>query len=134
MTKYKQNLHVSNDKVYSYDTHVATISGRKLLVHGYWSMTTSKHINYVAKEYGLTKEDAPVNEVKEENSSMFRSTGIVAMMGEIFGNTKEGKNDWKLRMLKAGLPALDVPEDWNTLTEEEKEKRLNGVIELATKD
>ena len=61
MKKYKQNLQLSGNKVYSYDTHVATIDGNKLLVHSYWSMTTTKHVNYVAKEYGLTKIDAPVN-------------------------------------------------------------------------
>lgn len=52
--KYKQNLTQVGDKIYSYTTHVATIAGETLKVHGYWSMTTSKHINYVAREYNLT--------------------------------------------------------------------------------
>lgn len=54
MQKYKQNLEVIADKVYSYGTHVATIEGNKMIVLGWWSVTTSKHINYVAKELGLT--------------------------------------------------------------------------------
>lgn len=64
LPKYKDNLHLDGDKVISYVTHVATINhaDRKLLVHGYWSMTTSKHINYVAALYGLTKENAPRKE------------------------------------------------------------------------
>ena len=53
MERYKQNLKVLGDKVYSYDTHVATIEGGNLIQLWYWSMTTQKHINYVAKELRL---------------------------------------------------------------------------------
>lgn len=55
--RYKKNLKVKKDKVYSYNTHVATIDGTDLRVHGYWSRTTSKHINYVAKELNLNIKD-----------------------------------------------------------------------------
>jgi len=54
MKKYKQNLRVENNKVISYTTHVATIENNNLIQLGYWSMTTQKHINYVAKELNLT--------------------------------------------------------------------------------
>jgi len=53
MEKYKQNLRIEGNKVISYTTHVATIEGDKLIQLGWWSMTTQKHINYVAKELGL---------------------------------------------------------------------------------
>lgn len=53
MEKYKQNLRVEGNKVISYTTHVATIEGDKLIQLGYWSQTTQKHINYVAKELNL---------------------------------------------------------------------------------
>ena len=52
--KYKQNLRQDQDKIISYCTHVATIEGDTLRQLGYWSMTTQKHINYVAKELNLT--------------------------------------------------------------------------------
>ena len=51
--KYKVNLKQVGDDIYSYGTKVATIHQDKLIQHGYWSMTTQKHINYVAKELGL---------------------------------------------------------------------------------
>ena len=51
--KYRQNLRVENNDVYSYKTHVATIMGDKLLQLGWWSQTTQKHINYVAQELNL---------------------------------------------------------------------------------
>jgi hypothetical protein len=54
MNKYKQNLKVEGNKVYSYNTHVATIENNNLFQLSYWSVTTQKHINYVAKEYCLT--------------------------------------------------------------------------------
>ena len=50
---YKQNLRILGDDVYSYSTHVATIHQDKLIQHGWWSVTTQKHINYVADELGL---------------------------------------------------------------------------------
>jgi hypothetical protein len=54
MTKYTDNLEVIGNNVFSYNTHVATISGGEIIAHGYYSKTTSKHINYVADEYCLT--------------------------------------------------------------------------------
>lgn len=54
MDKYKQNLNVIGDKVYSYSTHVATINETQLIQLGWWSVTTQKHINYVAQELNLT--------------------------------------------------------------------------------
>lgn len=52
--KYKQNLRQDQNKIISYSTHVATIEGDTLRQLGYWSITTQKHINYVAKELNLT--------------------------------------------------------------------------------
>ena len=54
MKKYKQNLEVIGNKVYSYETLVATIEGDTLNQLGWWSVTTQKHINYVAEELSLT--------------------------------------------------------------------------------
>ena len=67
LKRYKQNLKVVNNKVYSYDTLVAKIKGDtiykvnwKVWVKGdildkeiTTSPTTSKHINYVAQELNL---------------------------------------------------------------------------------
>ena len=50
LPKYKENLRIINNKdVYSYSTRVAQIIDNKLHVFGWWSRTTSKHVNYVAK-------------------------------------------------------------------------------------
>lgn len=56
LPKYKMNLRLEGNKVISYVTHVATIDwgNRELHQLGWWSVTTQKHINYVATEYNLT--------------------------------------------------------------------------------
>lgn len=53
LKKYKQNLRIHNNEVWSYSTKVALIQGCKLVQLGYWSVTTQKHINYVADYYDL---------------------------------------------------------------------------------
>ena len=54
LDRYKQNLRILGDKVYSYSTHVATIEHPNLIQHGWWSVTTQRHINYAADQLGLT--------------------------------------------------------------------------------
>jgi len=51
--KYKQNLRQENNFIISYTTKVAEIKGNELHQLGWWSVTTQKHINYVAKELNL---------------------------------------------------------------------------------
>jgi len=59
LDKYKQNLKIQGNNVWSYSTIVAKIVGNELhkvpwKVNGMTSSpTTSKHINYVAKEFNL---------------------------------------------------------------------------------
>jgi hypothetical protein len=54
--KYKQNLRKEGDYIISYTTKVARINrGETHLTElGIWSATTTRHINYAAKELGLT--------------------------------------------------------------------------------
>jgi len=58
--RYKQNLKMVGNDIYSYDTHVAEIIDNKLhLINWYvpgvgsHSPTTSKHINYVVQQLNL---------------------------------------------------------------------------------
>ena len=53
LEKYKQNLTIIGNQVWSYSTHVATIADDKLFQKGSYSQTTHKHINYVANELDL---------------------------------------------------------------------------------
>ena len=60
--RYKENLRQVGDDIYSYSTKVATIHQDKLIQHGWWSVTTQKHINYAANELGLTIKKPYLNE------------------------------------------------------------------------
>jgi hypothetical protein len=55
--KYKDNLSSDDSFIYSYNTKVAKIDHKnKVIVPlGYWSVTTSKHINYAAAQMGYKK-------------------------------------------------------------------------------
>jgi len=54
LKRYKDNLKVDYNNIFSYDTKVAEINHvkREIRPLGWWSVTTSKHINYVGSEYG----------------------------------------------------------------------------------
>jgi hypothetical protein len=53
--KYSQNLRRDENFIYSYGTQVAEIDHvkREVTPLSWWSVTTSKHINYAAKEMGM---------------------------------------------------------------------------------
>jgi len=130
--RYQKNLKVEGDKVYSYRTHVATIQGRKLYQLGYWSATTQKHINHVAREYGLelVKDQKPEAIKEDRGADMLKTCAMVAAFGNLLCNKKEDKIAWKKKFL-AMTPGIDFPEDFDSLPEEEKQKRLDGAINIG---
>ena len=132
MLRYRQNLNVEGNKVYSYNTHVATIDRNKLIKHGWWSVTTSKHINYVAREYGLTVVDGEKQKATEDNtSSHLKSVAMVSAFGDILCNTPQEKNNWKKRMMST-VQGIDFPEDFDNLPEKEKTRRLDGALKIIS--
>ena len=73
--------------------------------------------------------------VKEEINKEFGNISTIAKLGELFGQNQKEKNDWKARMLKAGLEnkGFIMPDNWDKLSENDKTKRLDGVIEMLSK-
>ena len=90
-------------------------------------LAKSKNLSTEEKELGF--EYANQN---HSDFSNFKTVSTIAKMSEVFCQTPKEKNDWKLRMLKAGLESkgLDIPKDWDTLDEETKQERLNGLIKI----
>ncbi len=72
-----------------------------------------------------------LSQVKQQ----FGLIATVAKLGDIFGLNQKESNDWKTRMLNAGLgnQGLIMPENWNELNEADKEARLNLVINELNK-
>lgn len=66
-----------------------------------------------------------------QEPSKFSHVAMAAQLGNIFASNQKESNDWKARMLKAGLEGqgLIMPEDWDSLSEDEKQRRLDGAIE-----
>jgi tRNA A37 N6-isopentenylltransferase MiaA len=59
----------------------------------------------------------------------FGMIGAIASLGNILCDTQKDKNDWKSRMIKAGMgEGLIMPDDWDTLSEDDKETRLNNAL------
>lgn len=52
--KYQANLAHDYEFIYSYKTKVAAILDDGIFRLGYWSQTTSKHINYAASQLNLS--------------------------------------------------------------------------------
>jgi len=66
-----------------------------------------------------------------DDPNPFRAVAMVTQIGDLLCDDKKEKNDWKTRMLKAGLEGhgLIMPDDWDELDEATKEERLNGAID-----
>ena len=108
----------------------------------YYNRTWEKYeFESVLKELAEKTQVLSENEKKEFNqfisrdqtdNSDLKMIGGIAKLGNVFAKDTKEKNDWKLRMIKAGLEkkGLSVPDDWDKLSENEKEKRLNEIIEL----
>lgn len=59
-----------------------------------------------------------------------KTIAMVAKLGSLFADSQKGANDFKTRVLRVGLQnkGLEIPADWDSLTEDEKTKRLDGAI------
>jgi len=87
-------------------------------------LTTAQKTRFLNKISGKSKE-----RVNKELGTI----KAIASLGEVLCNTKKEKNDWKKRILKAGLgnKGLIIPDNWGELSENEKEKRLNGALSVS---
>lgn len=95
------------------------------------SPNLSKEQRQIIKDWVKNRGDD-----SDEGMRNLKSIGMVAMLGEMMaGDSIKAKNDWKARMLKAGLgnSGLEMPDDWETLSEKEKERRLNQAIGVLRK-
>lgn len=64
-------------------------------------------------------------------NNILETTATVAQVAGLLTNTQEEKNAVQLGIIKAGAGAgLDVPADWDGLEEDEKTKRLAGVLAI----
>jgi len=131
--------------------HVATLlrNGREVTstkicyLNRTWEHYTYESVLYklLEKSKSLLQPDEIVQfktaivDGEKHDSEGLKAIAMVAKLGDIFHADKAGgtittRNDWKARMLKAGLgnSGLIMPDDWDSLPEEVKEARLNGAL------
>jgi hypothetical protein len=135
LKRYNKNLKVEGNKVFSYNTHVANIEGSKLIQLGWWSVTTQKHINYVASELNLTLNKS--DHKKQESDPVLNSMKAFLLLGDLMNDKKEDKADavkYKERIvfatMRSKIPNWEPPSDWELLNDSDKLERLTKIQNL----
>lgn len=138
--------------VYSYGYHWPLVvyvaaSGIYYLNTDKYSPSTSRHLTN-CRPWGDCAElsEAQIKQVnrsglytsdqeeeEQPDRHPFAAAGMVAAFGALLTDTQAEANTWKKRMLSAGVPGLDFPEDFDSLPEDEKQRRLDAVIKEAKK-
>ena len=60
---------------------------------------------------------------------------LAIRVGDIVCDNLTERNEWRVRMLKAAFGSkIDFPGNWDSLPEEEKERRLDGTVQLLATD
>ena len=124
----------------SYNTIIAfEVDGMITARENDWSTTTGKHLNWISsKKYRLPSDkfEAELKKVQGKSADYkapdhLKTVGLVsAMFGILSENDKEAKVKYQKRFYEK-VPGLHFPDDWDQLSTEEKEKRLNNVTKVA---
>jgi hypothetical protein len=64
---------------------------------------------------------------EEECRHAFDPIKMMCAFGDLLGNTPEEKTSFKKRIIGT-IPGIDFPDDFDKLPEEERERRINGVL------
>ena len=122
----KPNLKV----FYSYSTPIALeIDGILKVSENQWSITTAKHLSWIDngnKKDRLNREE--FNQLLKQHKPEPDFLKTVSMVSSMFGVLMQTEDKSKVNAQKKrffdNVQGLNFPEDWETLPEEEKSKRL----------
>ena len=124
----------------SYNTIIAfEVDGMITARQNVWGSTTGKHLNWISsKKYRLPSDkfEAELKKVQGRPADYkapdhLKTVGLVsAMFGILSKDDKEAKVKFQKRFYEK-VPGLHFPDDWDHLSTEEKEKRLNNVTKVA---
>ena len=125
----KPNLKV----FYSYSTPVALeIDGKLYVSQNQWSITTAKHLSWIDngnKKDRLNRDEFQKLLKEHKPEPDFLKT--VSMVSAMFGMMTQAEDKSKVNAHKKrffdNVQGLNFPEDWDTLPEEEKSKRLEKI-------
>jgi len=125
----KPNLKV----YYSYSTPVALeIDGILKVSQNQWSITTAKHLSWI--DNGNKKDRLKAdefNQLLKQHKPEPDFLKTVSMVSSMFGVLMQTEDKSKVNAQKKrffdNVQGLNFPEDWDTLPEEEKTKRLEKI-------
>ena len=125
----KPNLKV----YYSYSTPIALeIDGKLYVSQNQWTVTTAKHLTWIDngnKKDRLNREE--FNQLLKQHKPEPDFLKTVSMVSSMFGVMMQTEDKSKVNAQKKrffdNVQGLNFPEDWDTLPEEEKSKRLEKI-------
>jgi hypothetical protein len=125
----KPNLKV----FYSYSTPIALeIDGILKVSENQWSMTTAKHLTWI--DNGNKKDRLKADEFNQllkqhkPEPDFLKTVSIVSsMFGVLMQTEDKSKVNAQKKRFFDNVQGLNFPEDWDTLPEEEKSKRLEKI-------
>jgi hypothetical protein len=136
-----RNLYYKQEKpnlkvYYSYTTPVALeIDGVLKVSENQWSMTTGRHLTWIDggnKKSRLKREEFNqlVKQHKPEPNFMKSVSMVSAVFGLMCQNDIKTKNKYQKKFFDK-VEGINFPNDWNTLSEEEKSRRLEGATKIG---
>ena len=124
---------------YSYVTPVAfqpKNSAEVVVCENVWSVTTAKHLNWIEDWAGYSRKQNRLkrdewlksfNQAKgqedEPKSDMIKTTAMVSKLFGLLSTNDERAMEQKKRFFE--IAGCTFPEDWDSLSLEEKTKRIN---------
>ena len=136
-----RNLYYKQEKpnlkvYYSYTTPVALeIDGVLKVSENQWSVTTGRHLTWIDggnKKGRLKREEFNqlVKQHKPEPNFIKSVSMVSAMFGLMCQNDIKTKNKYQKKFFDK-VEGMNFPDDWNTLSEEEKSRRLEKVEKVG---
>ena len=136
-----RNLYYKQEKpnlkvYYSYTTPVALeIDGVLKVSENQWSVTTGRHLTWIDggnKKSRLKREEFNqlLKQHKPEPNFMKSVSMVSAMFGLMCQNDIKTKNKYQKKFFDK-VEGMNFPDDWNTLSEEEKSRRLEGATKIG---
>ena len=136
-----RNLYYKQEKpnlkvYYSYTTPVALeIDGVLKVSENQWSVTTGRHLTWIDggnKKSRLKREEFNqlLKQHKPEPNFMKSVSMVSAMFGLMCQNDIKTKNKYQKKFFDK-VEGMNFPDDWNTLSEKEKSRRLEGATKIG---
>ena len=139
-----RNLYYIDEKpdlrvYYSYTTPVALmIDGHLKVSQNQWSITTGKHLTWIDggnKQRRLKPEEFNelVKKHKPEPNFLKTVSSVSAMFGIMCDKGEEKTKNKYQKKFFDNVQGINFPDDWESLSEEEKSKRLDGATKIGLK-